>query len=115
MSITNALTIAIMVTVTIQMNIVIPILSAAEPHNKHSTSKNTKIFYCATVLPGNNHQLLLDALGRRPWWRTSEDKGAASFDLWWGGNGQPFDWAGGGIRNLEQEVDMVENLVLHWF
>ena len=70
--------------------------SAAEPHNKHSTSKHTKI-YCATVLPGNNHQLLLDALGRRPWWRTSEDKGAASFDLWWGGNGQPFDWAGGGI------------------
>ena len=49
--------------------------------------------YVAVVLPGNNHQMLLDAISRRSWWRASEDKGSTSFELWWGGNGQPFDWA----------------------
>ena len=52
--------------------------------------------YKATVLPGNNHALLQSALAARPWWHVVEGREAEGerSDLWWGGNGQPYDWAG---------------------
>ena len=53
--------------------------------------------YKATVLPGNNHALLQSALAARPWWHVVEGREAEGerSDLWWGGNGQSFDWEGG--------------------
>jgi hypothetical protein len=47
-----------------------------------------------TVLPGNGSNLVSDALARRPWWR-ARSEGEDAFNLWWGGNGQPFDFANG--------------------
>ena len=49
--------------------------------------------YNYTVLSGNNSALITDALATRPWWRPTPEGG--TFNLWWGGNGQPFDWANG--------------------
>ncbi|QDZ23171.1 tubulin-tyrosine ligase [Chloropicon primus] len=43
------------------------------------------------VLPGNEPSLVLEALGKRGWWKEAADD--TNYDFWWGGNGQrfPFD------------------------
>jgi hypothetical protein len=75
---------------------------AATSGKATSGTASSKATLHAIVLPGNNHQMLLDALGRRPWWRTTCETGvdASSADFWWGGNGQPFDWKGAVPRTL---------------
>ena len=65
-----------------------------------STRKRALPTYNATVLRGNGSEMLTEALQRRPWWKsTPEDE---SFSLWWGGNGQPFDFSGTGLAPAGQ-------------
>ena len=68
----------------------------------------------AIVLPGNNHQMLLDALARRPWWHATCEKGldASSSDFWWGGNGQPFAWKDAVPRTLVNKMSVHGGLVV---
>ena len=75
---------------------------AATSGKATSGTTSSKATLHAIVLPGNNHQMLLDALARRPWWRTTCETGVdpSSADFWWGGNGQPFDWKGAVPRTL---------------
>ena len=72
-----------------------------------AANASSKAALHAIVLPGNNHQMLLDALARRPWWHTTCEKGldASSSDFWWGGNGQPFDWKGAAPRTQRPLVN----------
>ena len=49
--------------------------------------------YNATILRGNEHALLHEAMAKRPWWRPTPD--GEPFSLWWAGNGQGFDWSNG--------------------
>ena len=60
--------------------------AASPPSRKHPT-------YRYVVLPGNGSQLVDGALASRPWWQPASTP--APFHLWWGGNGQPFDFAAG--------------------
>ena len=43
--------------------------------------------YRYLVLPGNEPSLVTEALSRRCWWEPTDD---ATYDFWWGGNGQRF-------------------------
>ena len=81
---------------------------------KPATASSSKAALRAIVLPGNNHQMLLDALARRPWWHATCEKGldASSSDFWWGGNGQPFEWKGAAPRTLVNKMSVHGGLVV---
>ena len=80
-----------------------PLLNPAdgEPSSDPSSRAPTKPtkrtshrpLYNATVLRGNESALMHDCLAARPWWRETPE--GEAFNLWWGGNGQGFDFASG--------------------
>lgn len=86
---------------------------AATASGKAATASGKAALH-AIVLPGNNHQMLLDALARRPWWHATCEKGldASSSDFWWGGNGQPFAWKDAVPRTLVNKMSVHGGLVV---
>ena len=56
--------------------------------------------------------MLVEALERRPWWRRNEEPTTDS-DLWWGGNGQPFDWTNGTAKLINKMSVHSEICVKH--
>tara|TARA_B100000795_G_scaffold214969_1_gene168783 strand:- start:75 stop:1499 length:1425 start_codon:yes stop_codon:yes gene_type:complete len=86
---------------------------AATASGKAATASGKAALH-AIVLPGNNHQMLLDALARRPWWHVTCEKGldASSSDFWWGGNGQPFAWKDAVPRTLVNKMSVHGGLVV---
>ena len=76
-----------------------------------SPSKPSSSTFHATILPGNNHEMLVEALERRPWWRRNEEPTTDS-DFWWGGNGQPFDWTNGTAKLINKMSVHSEKLVV---
>ena len=61
----------------------------ADLHGDGSTV-DTPVLYKYTVLDGNESVLMREALERRPWWAAAAE--GQPWQLWWGGNGQKFDW-----------------------
>ena len=73
---------------------------AAEKHTMHT----------AIILRGNGSDMIIEALRRRPWWRIAQGgqgAGMNGISLWWGGNGQAFDFAGSGISAANRPRQLV--------
>lgn len=52
--------------------------------------------YVYHLLPGNESSLVRECFERRPWWRPARAKSSDETErhhLWWGTNGQRFDWS----------------------
>ena len=75
------------------------------------TRKRIMPTYSATVLRGNGSEMLTEALQRRPWWRPTPEN--ESFNLWWGGNGQPFDFSGTGLASGQGKLRQLVNKFAH--
>jgi len=77
-----------------------------ELQQTEAVGKGEKLRYI--VLTGNESILMREALERRSWWAPAKE-GAASWNLWFGGNGQKFDFSKfPGTARARQVVNRLE-------
>lgn len=61
----------------------------AAPAGDAASKKSEQLRYL--VLPGNESVLMREAMERRSWWKPAKEAGP--WNMWFGGNGQKFDFS----------------------